>query len=63
MVFICLILCEKVYFDVDHMQFNIPGREVLEITTIILDLNGTLAIDGKIIEGVKERLVERLLKA
>ena len=28
----------------------------IEITTIVLDLNGTLAVQGKIVEGVNERL-------
>ena len=39
------------------MQLTIPGEEKpLIIDTIILDLNGTLAIDGKVIEGVAERI-------
>lgn len=38
---------------------NIPGRRNLEITTLLLDLNGTLTNDGHIIEGVAER-VKRL---
>ncbi len=38
------------------MVFSIPGQGELDIDTIILDLNGTLAIDGKVIDGVKERI-------
>jgi hypothetical protein len=39
------------------MQLAIPGQEkALVINSLILDLNGTLAIDGKIIEGVAERI-------
>ncbi len=38
------------------MHFNIPGQESLDIETIILDLNGTLTIDGILIGGVKERI-------
>lgn len=39
------------------MQFSIPGSaEPLIINSLILDLNGTLAIDGKVIEGVAERI-------
>lgn len=39
------------------MHFNIPGHEEpMEIHTLILDLNGTLTIDGKVIAGVQERL-------
>ncbi len=38
------------------MIYDIPGHETIEIKTIILDLNGTLSVAGKIPEGVKERL-------
>ncbi len=38
------------------MIYEIPGREPLEINTLILDLNGTLSVGGEIPEGVKERL-------
>jgi soluble P-type ATPase len=39
------------------MKLAIPGQEKpLIINSLILDLNGTLAIDGKIIEGVSERI-------
>ena len=35
---------------------TIPGIGKLGIKQIILDLNGTIALDGKIIQGVAERL-------
>lgn len=38
------------------MTYDIPGQEQLEIKTIILDLNSTLSVAGKVPEGVKERL-------
>jgi soluble P-type ATPase len=38
------------------MKYSIPGQGELEIKTIILDLNGTLAVGGVIPEGVKERV-------
>ena len=38
------------------IEINIPGRGNFNIENLVLDLNGTLALDGKIIEGVKERL-------
>jgi soluble P-type ATPase len=38
------------------MNYNIPGQDEFEIKTIILDLNGTLSVAGKVPEGVKERL-------
>src|SRR3990172_13301304 len=41
------------------LQFVIPGFGTLEIEHLVLDYNGTLACDGVLIEGVRERL-ERL---
>ena len=38
------------------MTYDIPGQEKLEIKTIILDLNGTLSVAGKVPGGVKVRL-------
>ncbi len=39
-----------------HMKYNISGVGEIEINTIVMDLNGTLAIRGKVIKGVKEKL-------
>lgn len=42
------------------IQISIPGRNSpLELHYLLLDLNGTLAVDGTLIEGVKVR-IERL---
>ena len=41
------------------LHFAIPGFGTLEIEHLVLDYNGTLACDGVLIEGVRERL-ERL---
>lgn len=38
------------------IELNIPGREKLIIKNLILDLNGTISLHGKIIEGVAKRL-------
>lgn len=38
------------------LYYKIPGRGKLEIENVVLDYNGTIAVDGKIIEGVKELL-------
>jgi soluble P-type ATPase len=40
------------------MEINIPGTGTLEIKNILLDYNGTLAIDGILIPGVKDILNE-----
>lgn len=39
------------------MKYNVPGVGSVELGTIILDLNGTLTVRGKIVEGVHARLV------
>jgi P-type E1-E2 ATPase len=39
-------------------QIDIPGFKYLEIENLIFDFNGTLAIDGALIPGVKEILTE-----
>lgn len=38
------------------ITLEISGRKTLRIEHLVLDFNGTLAIDGKLIEGVRERL-------
>ena len=39
------------------IRLRIPGRDVLELDNLVLDLNGTIALDGELLEGVPERLV------
>lgn len=38
------------------MKYTIPGVGELEINTIILDLNGTLSVGGKLVDGVEQQL-------
>ena len=38
------------------IKINIPGREELTLSHLILDYNGTIAEDGNIIEGIRPRL-------
>jgi soluble P-type ATPase len=40
------------------MEINIPGKGPLNINNIILDYNGTVAVDGILIPGVKKILNE-----
>ncbi|MAD40987.1 MAG: ATPase P [Arcobacter sp.] len=40
------------------MKVNIPGKEELELQNIVFDYNGTIAIDGKLIEGIKKSINE-----
>ncbi|MBW2077085.1 MAG: hypothetical protein JRI71_05955 [Deltaproteobacteria bacterium] len=39
------------------IDIAVPGRDHYSIENLVLDLNGTIALDGKIIGGVKERLI------
>jgi len=38
------------------IEIAIPGRGNYTIKNVVVDLNGTIAVDGNIIEGVKEKL-------
>ena len=38
------------------IPLDIPGRERLYIKNIVLDFNGTMALDGVLLPGVQERL-------
>lgn len=40
------------------LRYQIPGRESIEICHLVLDYNGTIAVDGQIIEGVEEFIIE-----
>ena len=46
------------------IEIAIPGRENCKLSHLVLDLNGTIALDGELIEGVEERLwrISKLLK-
>ena len=38
------------------IEINIPGYRILKLEHIVFDYNGTLAVDGEVIPGVKEVL-------
>ena len=40
------------------IRIDIPGREIIEIENIVLDYNGTIALDGHIIDGAAWRIRE-----
>ncbi|MFV0520684.1 MAG: HAD family hydrolase [Lachnospirales bacterium] len=40
------------------MIIEIPGREKIEIKYIVFDYNGTIAIDGKVKESIKDKISE-----
>lgn len=38
------------------MEFEIPGHTTINLVHLVLDYNGTIACDGKLITGVKDKL-------
>ena len=38
------------------IELNIPGRGELQIEYLVTDVNGTLAVDGQLIDGLVKRL-------
>jgi len=40
------------------IEIDIPGYKILRLEHIVFDYNGTLAVGGELIEGVRERLLE-----
>ena len=38
------------------IEIAVPGADPLRLASALLDFNGTLAVDGKLIDGVPERL-------
>ena len=40
------------------IKIDIPGYRTLQIENLIMDFNGTIALDGNLIEGVNERLAK-----
>jgi len=46
------------------LSITIPGKPSYELQYLLLDMNGTVAFDGEIIAGIKERLqkISQLLK-
>jgi len=39
------------------IELNIPGRGVIQLDHLVSDVNGTLAVDGVMIPGVRSRLL------
>lgn len=46
------------------LEITVPGRGTYRLEHLVLDFNGTLALDGQLLEGVPERLqaIEKLLE-
>ncbi|WP_432661791.1 ATPase P [Wukongibacter baidiensis] len=40
------------------IKIDIPSYKKIEIENVVFDYNGTLAVDGRLIDGIKEKLIE-----
>ncbi len=40
------------------IEIQVPGRDTLCLEHLVLDVNGTIAVDGQLVEGVARRLAE-----
>lgn len=40
------------YYNYAMIELNIPGRRTLRLSHLVCDLNGTLALDGRLIDGL-----------
>ena len=38
------------------IELNIPGRGLLKLEHLVTDVNGTLAVDGQLTEGVQQKI-------
>jgi P-type E1-E2 ATPase len=38
------------------IELNIPGRGILQLEHLVMDVNGTLAVDGQLLDGVARSL-------
>lgn len=38
------------------IELSVPGRGIIRLEHLVCDVNGTLAVDGKLVEGVKGRI-------
>ncbi len=38
------------------IELDIPGRGILQLNHLVLDVNGTLALDGQLLDGMAKRI-------
>jgi soluble P-type ATPase len=46
----------KNHYNYLMIELNIPGRESIRLEHLVCDVNGTLALDGKLMEGVSRQI-------
>jgi P-type E1-E2 ATPase len=45
------------YYNGFMIELNVPGRGILQLEHLVLDVNGTLALDGRLLEGLTRSLL------
>ena len=45
-----------VYYNYIMIELAIPGRDAVQLDHLVCDVNGTLALDGKLLNGVEQAL-------
>lgn len=40
------------YYNIAMIELNIPGGQLLRLSHLVCDVNGTLALDGRMIDGL-----------
>ena len=50
------VYSSKILYNTLMIELNIPGRGLVELEHLVCDVNGTLAIDGQLFEGLSRSL-------
>jgi len=40
------------YYNIAMIELNIPGGQLLRLSHLVCDVNGTLALDGRMVDGL-----------
>jgi len=47
---------QNILYNTFMIELNIPGRGTIQIKHMVCDVNGTLALDGNLLEGIARKL-------
>lgn len=52
----CTIKSALLKYNNNMLEINIPGRGNLQLNHLVCDVNGTLAVDGDLIDGIAQKI-------
>lgn len=52
-----LSMKKQLYYNIHMIHIVIPGKPPLEIHYLVCDVNGTLAVDGFLMDGIRESIM------